>query len=104
MALSEENFHQCLQFQPNRYLPSHLRPSEYTNDNRNILKPWGLGARVCLGRSFGQAELRLVLARLVWNFDLQSAAGKGVNWFELKNYIVVQKEPIWVTIRESEKM
>ncbi|KAF5873019.1 putative cytochrome p450 protein [Botrytis fragariae] len=104
MALSEHNFHHCLQFLPDRYLPSHLRPSEYTNDNRNILKPWGLGSRVCLGRSFGQAELRLVLARLVWNFDLQGAGGKGVNWFELKNYIVVQKEPIWVAIRERGKM
>lgn len=45
-----------------------------------------------------------MLARLVWNFDLQGADGKGVDWFELKNYIVVQKEPIWVTIREREKM
>ncbi|KAF7898488.1 hypothetical protein EAF00_004934 [Botryotinia globosa] len=104
MALSPANFHQSLQFLPDRYLPAHLRPSEYANDNRNILKPWGLGARVCLGRSFGQAELRVVLARLVWNFDLQCADGKGVNWFELKNYIVVQKEPIWVTIRERETL
>ncbi|KAF7954467.1 hypothetical protein EAE96_005588 [Botrytis aclada] len=103
MALSPRNFHQPLHFLPDRYLPTHLRPREYTNDNRNILKPWGLGARVCLGRSFGQAELRLVLARLVWNFDLQSAMGaQGVDWFALKNYIVVQKEPIWVTIRERE--
>ncbi|KAK6599736.1 cytochrome P450 [Botrytis cinerea] len=104
MALSPQNFHHSLRFLPDRYLPDHLRPREYANDNRHILKPWGLGSRVCLGRSFGQAELRLVLARLVWNFDLQGADGKGVDWFELKNYIVVQKEPIWVTIREREKM
>ncbi|TGO62839.1 hypothetical protein BELL_1102g00030 [Botrytis elliptica] len=104
MALSEQNFHHSLQFRPDRFLPAHLRPHEYAHDNRHILKPWGLGSRVCLGRAFGQAEVRLVLARLLWNFDLQSAGGKGVDWLALKNYIVVQKEPIWVTVREREKM
>lgn len=65
MAHSEANFHRCLEFLPDRYLPDNLRPAEFKNDNRNILKPWGLGTRNCLGRSFGQAELRVVLARLV---------------------------------------
>ncbi|KAJ8067055.1 hypothetical protein OCU04_004435 [Sclerotinia nivalis] len=68
MAHSEANFHRCLEFLPGRYLPDHLRPAEFKNDNRNILKPWGLGARVCLGRSFGQAELRVVLARFSVEF------------------------------------
>ncbi|KAF7870469.1 hypothetical protein EAF04_004213 [Stromatinia cepivora] len=103
MAHSEANFHRCLEFLPDRYLPDHLRPAEFQKDNRNILKPWGLGARACLGRSFGQAELRVVLARLVWNFDLEAVGNKLVNWVDLKNYIVVQKEPIWVTIKPRVK-
>lgn len=102
MALTETNFHRCLEFLPDRYLPDKLRPTEFENDNRNILKPWGLGSRVCLGRSFGQSEMRLVLAHLVWNFDLEAVASKLVNWYDLKNYVVVEKEPIMVTIKERE--
>lgn len=48
------------------------------------------------------AELRLVLARLVWNFDLSAAPGKQIKWMDFKTYIVVQKEPIRIVIKARE--
>jgi len=68
-------------------------------DRRNVLKPFGLGARGCLGKSVALAELRLVLARLVWTFDLKTAPGEQINWLDLKNYVVVQKRPIKIRIK-----
>ena len=45
------------------------------------------------------AEMRLVLARLMWNFELSVAPGKQLEWMKQKMYIVVQKEPVRVRIR-----
>ncbi|KAF7908401.1 uncharacterized protein EAF01_004156 [Botrytis porri] len=59
MALSADNFHNPLQFLPDRYLPSRLRPNEYVNDNRNILKPWGLGSRVCFRTIFRPGRIAI---------------------------------------------
>ncbi len=53
-----------------------------------------------LGKSFALAEMRLVLARLVWSFDISIALGKRVDWNRVKTYVVVQKEAIEVAIKE----
>lgn len=55
--------------------------------------------RVCPGKAVAWAEMRLVLARMVWNLDLSVAPGKQVNWMDLKTYVVVQKEPIMIRIK-----
>ncbi|XXH05278.1 hypothetical protein Hte_011703, partial [Hypoxylon texense] len=52
MSLFEENFHRANEFLPERFLPGGMRPAEYENDRRNTQKPFGLGARSCLGQSF----------------------------------------------------
>lgn len=55
--------------------------------------------RVCPGKAVAWAEMRVVLARMVWNLDLSIAPGKQVNWMDLKTYVVVQKEPIKIRIK-----
>ncbi|KAI1387309.1 cytochrome P450 [Hypoxylon trugodes] len=100
MSLSEDNFHRASEFLPERFLPADMQPAEFENDCRGSQKPFGFGARNCLGKSFALAEMRLVLARLVWKFDMSIAPGGHVEWGRLKTYVVVQKEPINVIIRE----
>ncbi|KAL9118644.1 MAG: hypothetical protein Q9187_004808 [Circinaria calcarea] len=99
LSRSDANFHRSNDFLPDRFLPHGLRPVEFKNDHRNNQKPFGLGARSCLGKSVALAELRVVLARLVWNFDLSIALGRQINWMDLKTYIVVQKEQIEIMIK-----
>ena len=99
LSRKEANFHRAEEFMPDRFLPDRLRPAEFEHDQRSNQKPFGLGGRSCLGRLIALAEMRLVLARLVWNFDLSMAPGKQLNWMEQKMYIVVQKEPIRVKIK-----
>lgn len=39
------------------------------------------------------AELRLIIARLVWNFEMSIPSdGKVVEWGKQKQYVLVQKE------------
>ena len=100
MALSESNFHRPTEFLPDRYLPADSRPGEFAGDRRGTQKPFGLGDRNCIGRLYALAEMRVVLARLVWHFDLAAAPGaRLVDWNRLKTYVLVEKEPIMVQAR-----
>lgn len=98
MSRSEANFHRHKESLPDRFLPDGLRPVVFDKDRRGSVKPFGLGVRSCLGKSVALAEMRLVLARLVWGFDLTVGPGRPINWTDLKTYVVVQKEPIWIAV------
>ena len=107
-------FHRPEEFIPDRWLPlaaaddstegsdeiEWKRPAEHANDHLSAVHPFGLGPRACIGKGLALAELRLVLARLVWAFGLGVPEGqKGLDWRTLKTYIIVQKEPVWVRLR-----
>ncbi|KAI1752754.1 cytochrome P450 [Xylaria castorea] len=103
MSLSETNFHRAKEFLPDRFLCRGERPPLFDNDVRGTQKPFGLGTRSCLGKSLAMAETRLVLARLVWNFEISRAAGRYTEWTELKTFVMVQKEPVHIIIRKRNR-
>jgi len=37
--------------------------------------PFSLGPRGCIGRNLAQLEIRLIVARLLWNFDIEIVDG-----------------------------
>ena len=43
---------------------------EFENDNRAVFQPFSFGPRNCLGRNLAYADMRLIVARLLFNFDL----------------------------------
>ncbi|KAK4031827.1 cytochrome P450, partial [Parachaetomium inaequale] len=59
-------------FLPERFLPGASTDAEspFKNDKMDALQPFSLGPRACLGQNLAWAELRLILAKVVWNFDL----------------------------------
>ena len=96
------NFTDPLTFAPERWLGD----PRYENDNRDVLKPFAVGPRDCLGKNLAYAETRLVIARLLWRFDLRMAEGgrRGLEeWFEKqKSYVLWQKPPLFVKVRRRE--
>ncbi|KAH8651297.1 isotrichodermin C-15 hydroxylase [Xylariales sp. PMI_506] len=64
------------EFRPERYLES-----EKSRDNREALQPFNVGPRDCAGRGLAHAEMRLVLANIVYNFDWK-LADDSKNWME----------------------
>ncbi|PWY93641.1 P450 monooxygenase [Aspergillus sclerotioniger CBS 115572] len=54
-------------FHPERFL-GHPK---FADDRLDALQPFSVGARNCIGRNLTYAEIRLILARLVYNFDLE---------------------------------
>ncbi|CAI7600061.1 unnamed protein product [Penicillium crustosum] len=50
---------------------SQLGEKEYADDKRSAAQPFSYGPRGCLGRNLAHAELRIILAKMVWSFDLE---------------------------------
>ncbi|CZR53260.1 related to cytochrome P450 CYP3/CYP5/CYP6/CYP9 subfamilies [Phialocephala subalpina] len=93
---SRTNFSRPNEFLPERWLPEHQ--AEY-NDRREAFNPFGLGAHGCLGQQLAWAELRVILARSVWNFDMRVPEGKKqLVWTEQKIFWAWDKEAVDVEL------
>ncbi|OSC38170.1 cytochrome P450 [Mycobacterium decipiens] len=62
--------HDAHEFNPDRFLPENLRKLP-----RRIYKPFGTGARACLGRRFALHETLLTLAAVLHQYDLEPRPG-----------------------------
>lgn len=72
------NFARPTEFLPERWFrETSSTPSEFANDNLQILHPFSLGARNCIGQNLAWMELRLILARVIWNFDISLPVGSS---------------------------
>ncbi|KAK8029628.1 hypothetical protein PG993_010919 [Apiospora rasikravindrae] len=94
--LSPANFVDPHDFVPERWLKPP--PAEYADDNLHATQAFSLGPRGCIGRNLAMAEMRLILARVLWNFDIQLCA-ESKGWKESqKTYNVWDKTPLMVTL------
>ena len=101
-----ENFKCPEEFIPERWSKEGME-GEYRNDNREVFQPFSVGPRNCIGKNLAYAEMRLVMARLLWRFDLSVPQGqKGKGWEEWverqKTYILWEKGGLWVDVKEMQ--
>ncbi|KIA75568.1 cytochrome P450 [Aspergillus ustus] len=87
-------------FLPERWLESSTSDpsSPFFNDNRQAIQPFAVGPRACLGINLAWAEMRLILAKLVFAFDFSPIEGRSVRWEELRTYLLVERKAIDVRI------
>ncbi|EME87800.1 uncharacterized protein MYCFIDRAFT_71270 [Pseudocercospora fijiensis CIRAD86] len=64
---SEKNFKNAEQFVPERWMGDE----EYKDDKRSGMQPFSFGPRNCLGKNLAYAEMRLIMAKMVWSFDME---------------------------------
>ena len=63
-----------------------------------------MGIRNCIGRNLAYAEMRLIVAKLLWHFDIALDTEKmgkqeGKNtWTNQKMYVVWERRPLWVKV------
>jgi cytochrome P450 len=92
-----KNFHRSTEFCPERWLED--APSEFELDNKLVFQPWSMGTRNCLGINLARAEIRLIMANVLWHFDLKLERDRmGGNWFDQKIWGVWFKNPLWVSL------
>lgn len=88
-----DNFYQPEEFLPDRWLPGTRDRPPFANDNKDCMQPFSFGPRNCLGKNIAGAEMRLLLAKLLFRFDWQLERGQE-QWMEQKVQGFWQKKPL----------
>jgi cytochrome P450 len=74
---------------PNSFIPERFLNLDPKSDNMAGLQPFGIGRHVCIGMKHAYAEMRVTIAKLVWNFDLRlKDEADRWDWGEQKTYIL----------------
>ncbi|KAF9882844.1 hypothetical protein FE257_004956 [Aspergillus nanangensis] len=97
------NFHAPDRFPPERWLrEAKTDPSSpYFKDNRDVVQPFSVGPRNCIGKNLAYAEMRIILARVLWNFDLELCQ-ESENWSDQKTYNLWEKPALMCNLKLRE--
>ncbi|KAL1624255.1 hypothetical protein SLS56_007957 [Neofusicoccum ribis] len=91
---SPVNFKDPVSFVQERWLPG----GGYDSDRKEILQPFSHGPRNCLGKNLAYHEMRIIMANMLWHFDLELCSESN-GWSDQKTYILWQKSPLWVKVK-----
>ncbi|KAK2814459.1 hypothetical protein FQN49_008179, partial [Arthroderma sp. PD_2] len=86
---------ECHFASPDEFIPERwLSDPRFNDDTREIFQPFSVGPRNCIGQGMAKVELRLVLARILWNFDLELSP-ESMNWTDNQSiYGLWKKAPL----------
>ena len=89
-------------FIPGRWLPAATKDplSPFYNDKRDAVQPFNIGPRSCLGKPLAYNEMRIILARLLWNFDFELCA-ESEEWTKQYSYTLWEKRPLMCKLRDT---
>ncbi|RSL91780.1 hypothetical protein BHE90_011521 [Fusarium euwallaceae] len=81
MYHNTKHFKDPFTYHPERFLGD----PKFESDHKDVLQPFHVGPRNCLGRNLAYVEMRVILARIIWNFDL-SLAEQSQDWLERQKF------------------
>ncbi|KIW68677.1 hypothetical protein PV04_04604 [Phialophora macrospora] len=87
---------------PHEYIPERFLPAETPSptDNLAAFNPFLVGRHMCIGQKFAWAEMRLILARLLYAFDISwNVAPRIKDWGEQQTFIFWQKDPLLIRLK-----
>ncbi|KAL7895418.1 cytochrome P450 [Trichoderma sp. SZMC 28014] len=103
---SHVNFIEPDAFIPERWL---REDPKFQDDRLNASLPFGTGPRVCIGKNLAYLEMRLIIAKMLYNFDLELDKGDfrmaneqwGLNgqMMPMKVYHSMTKLPLWIKVK-----
>lgn len=96
---TEVNFYRAREFVPERWLPAASTDPEspFYNDRREVHKPFSFGPRDCIGRNLAYHEMRLIMAKILFNFDL-GLDDSCSEWWNQRIFGLWEKPPLKVYI------
>ncbi|KAH6615956.1 cytochrome P450 [Chaetomium sp. MPI-SDFR-AT-0129] len=69
MYHNDAHFKDPFVYHPERWLGDPA----FVDDHKDAFQPFHVGPRNCIGKNLAYIEMRLILARVLWNFDLRIA-------------------------------
>ncbi|RDL40046.1 Uncharacterized protein BP5553_00025 [Venustampulla echinocandica] len=95
-----ENFYKPREFHPERFLGKNdpRYSAVFEGDRKEAFQPFSMGPRNCIGAKVFLAEARVVLARLIWTFDMLLAEPEALTWLDQKAWLVFEPKPLRVKL------
>ncbi|KAK3322410.1 cytochrome P450 [Apodospora peruviana] len=101
------NWDRPLEFIPERWLEGEQQ--RFPHDKRQASQPFSYGPRGCIGKNLANIEQKLIIANLLFHFDMDAAEGKeeqvaNERWrldgdmAGLTAMLVWEKQPLWVRL------
>ena len=97
---SPVNFHQPDSFIPERFLHDH--DAIFENDNQAVLQPFAVGPRNRIGRNLAYVEMRFILSKVIFIFDLELDEARCSDWPDQKIFSLWEKGPFCVKLKPTE--
>ncbi|KAJ5936168.1 hypothetical protein N7454_005466 [Penicillium verhagenii] len=91
---SASNFTFPHDFLPERWLDESGR---FAEDKKDVLQPFSLGPRNCLGKNLAYCEIRIILCKLLFHFDL-NLSPESANWTDQQVHFLWEKPRLMVTL------
>lgn len=85
-----------MEFHPERWLPLEHRPKQFANDDLSASQPFMVGPTGCIGQPLAWAEMRLLLAKVIWTFRVSMTHDRPFSWESLHKMMLVEKRPLWL--------
>ncbi|KAF1937114.1 cytochrome P450 [Clathrospora elynae] len=90
---------------PNSFIPERFINPDPKVDNMALFQPFLVGRHSCIGMKLAISEMRVILAQLLWTFDIELAdENDRWDWGEQDTYILWDKKPLNVIIRHAGKL
>ncbi|TQS37696.1 hypothetical protein Golomagni_01819 [Golovinomyces magnicellulatus] len=94
---SSINWADPMEFVPERWFKDERCPKQYRSDKRNVMQPFSYGPRNCIGKNLAMNEIRMIIAHVLWNFDMELEPDM-VNWDYQRIYKLWEKKPLHVKL------
>ncbi|GME45127.1 putative cytochrome p450 protein [Neofusicoccum parvum] len=91
---SPANFRDPDDFVPERWLPD----SGFDGDKKDAFQPFSFGPRNCIGKNLAYHEMRIILASVLWHFDLELCS-ECDGWIRQKVWTVWEKPALFVRFK-----
>jgi cytochrome P450 len=89
------NFADPDEFAPERWLGTKDR---FKNDRLSASQPFSFGPRNCIGQNMALHEMRLIIAKVLFNFDLE-LCDESRGWDQQRLFILWEKKELWCRLK-----
>ncbi|KAF2653597.1 cytochrome P450 [Lophiostoma macrostomum CBS 122681] len=88
---------------PNSFIPERFLDLDPKANDMSAFQPFGIGRHSCIGIKLAYGEMRYILARLLFAFDISLADPNDKwDWGEQETHIFWEKRPLRVKLRQRE--
>ncbi|MCJ1432335.1 hypothetical protein MMC27_001691 [Xylographa pallens] len=100
-AANQSAAHFC---EPEKFIPERwLDDDRYAGDDKEARQPFSLGPRNCIGKNLAYAEMRSIMARMLWNFEME-LCGDSEGWNDQRIFILWDKPALHVRLSARETL